>query len=67
MEKESQKYQKMLEDVENIISDIGDGNVELDEIVEKIERGYELIKTMRKRLDETKLKVDKLREEHTED
>ena len=64
--KDSQTYQKMLEEVEDIVKDVGDGNVDLDEMVKKIEHGYGLIKTMRSRLDETREKIDKLRDQYSE-
>ena len=63
--RDSKSYQAMLEEVEAIVRDIGDGEVDLDVMVEKIEHGYGLIKTMRERLDKTREKVEKLREEFT--
>ena len=59
--KESVTYKKMLEDVESIITEISSPQVDLDLLVKKIESGYDLIKKMRTRLDETKDKVEKLR------
>ena len=64
-DQESKTYQAMLDEVETIVRDIGDGEVDLDAMVEKIEHGYGLIKTMRERLDKTREKVEKLREEFT--
>ena len=61
---ESQNYQKMLEETEAIVREIGVGKMDLDLMVEKIERGYTLIKGMRHRLDETKTKIEKLRAAH---
>lgn len=57
---ESMKYQEMLSDVENIIGDISSDHVDLDIMVEKVEKGYHLIKEMKKRLDDTKMKISKL-------
>ena len=59
--KESETYKKMLGEVEAIITDISSPQLDLDLLVEKIESGYELIKKMRTRLDETKDKVEKPR------
>ena len=59
--KESATYKKMLDDVELIISEINSPQLDLDLLVSKIETGYDLIKKMRSRLDETKSKVEKLR------
>jgi len=64
---DSQNYQKMLEEAEAIVQDIGSGKMDLDQMVSKIERGYILIKDMRHRLDETKLKIEKLREAHAKE
>lgn len=59
--KESQTYQTMLTELDDIVRQVGQGQLDLDEIVTKIEHGYKLIATMRERLDTTKAKVEKLR------
>jgi len=64
---DSQNYQKMLKEAKAIVQDIGSGKMDLDQMVSKIERGYILIKDMRHRLDETKLKIEKLREAHAKE
>ena len=51
----------MLGEVEAIVRDVAAPEVDLDEMVSKIERGYHLIKAMRTRLDTTKQKVEQLR------
>lgn len=61
--KDSESYGKMLQDVETIVREVGSPDLDLDAMVSKIEEGYGLIKTMRTRLDETKQKVDQLRNE----
>ena len=61
---ESQTYQSMLESVEKIVSDISSEKLELDHVVKEVEKGYELIRKMRSRLDETKQKIDHLRLEY---
>lgn len=58
---ESQTYQAMLSDLDEIVRNVGQGNLDLDEIVGKIEHGYKLIATMRSRLDATKSQVEKMR------
>lgn len=58
---ESQTYQTMLTELDDIVRQVGQGQLDLDEIVSKIEHGYKLISTMRERLDTTKAKVEKLR------
>jgi exodeoxyribonuclease VII small subunit len=58
---ESQSYQAMLSELDEIVRNVGQGQLDLDEIVSKIEHGYKLISTMRERLDATKSRVEKLR------
>ena len=58
---ESVTYKAMLGEVEAIVRDVAAPEVDLDEMVSKIERGYHLIKAMRTRLDTTKQKVEQLR------
>ena len=43
MSQESKNYGQMLENVEEIITEISNPNVDLDKLVEKVELGYELI------------------------
>ena len=57
---ESGTYQKMLADVEQITREISTDQVDLDQLVGKIEQGYALINKMRERLDQTKEKLEKL-------
>lgn len=58
---ESQTYQKMLEEVEKIIHDVGGQGLDLDQVVAKVERGFQLIQDMRSRLDHTKMQVEQIR------
>ncbi len=64
MTKESQTYQSMLQEVEQIVDKVGDQSLDLDAMVSEVEKGYQLIKKMRSRLDETKGKIEKLRLEY---
>lgn len=61
MTNEANTYRQMLEEVEGICRDVASPELDLDEMVQKIEKGYGLIKAMRARLDETKTKVEQLR------
>lgn len=65
-EKESQSYQKMFQEVENIVREINAPDVDLDNMVEQVERGYALISKMRERLQQTKLKIDELQQKYEE-
>ncbi|SMF21756.1 exodeoxyribonuclease VII small subunit [Pseudobacteriovorax antillogorgiicola] len=58
--KESLKYQTMLEEVEGIVKEMSSPDLDLDQMVNKVERGYELIQLMRDRLQQTKAKVEDL-------
>ena len=50
----------MLNEVELITKQIGADQIDLDQLVDKIEQGYTLIKKMRGRLEQTKQKLEKL-------
>jgi exodeoxyribonuclease VII small subunit len=58
---ESATYKGMLSEVENLVKEVGQPDLDLDDMVTKIERGYNLIKAMRTRLETTKQKVEQLR------
>ncbi|MCX6129883.1 MAG: exodeoxyribonuclease VII small subunit [Proteobacteria bacterium] len=64
--KESQTYQNMLTEVENLVREISASDLDLDAMVQKVERGYELIRTMKLRLEETKTRIDLLHERFDE-
>ena len=64
MSKESKNYGEMLENVEEIISEISNPNVDLDKLVEKVELGYELIGKMKDRLSEKKEKIEQLHKKY---
>ena len=57
---DSTKYSKMLEEVDAIAASIEDGEVDLDQLVTKIERGYTLIESMKERLDSTETRIEEI-------
>ncbi len=63
---ESQSYQKMLQEMEDILQQMNTPNLDLDQMVAKVERGYELIQSMRERLDRTKDKIELLHRKYDE-
>lgn len=58
---ESKTYGMMLEEVETICRDVADARIDLDVMVAKVEQGYKLIKAMRTRLADTRVKIEELR------
>jgi exodeoxyribonuclease VII small subunit len=58
---ESATYKAMLGEVETLVREVAQPDLDLDDMVNKIERGYNLIKAMRARLEHTKQKVEQLR------
>jgi exodeoxyribonuclease VII small subunit len=58
---ESATYKAMLTEVEAIVREVAAPEVDLDDMVSKVERGYHLIKAMRTRLGTTKQQVEQLR------
>ena len=58
---ESRAYQSMLGELDEIVRAVGQGQLDLDDVVGKIDHGYKLIATMRERLDATKARVERLR------
>ena len=61
---ESVRYQTMLEEVEGIVKQMSSPDLDLDQMVTKVERGYELIQAMRDRLNQTKEKIDQLQQKY---
>ncbi|MFA4991988.1 MAG: exodeoxyribonuclease VII small subunit [Candidatus Omnitrophota bacterium] len=55
-----QKFEDMMKKLEEIVSDLESGDMPLDESLKKYEEGMGLIKICRKRLEETKRKVEVL-------
>lgn len=66
-ENESVSFQKMVTDVENIITKISSNGASLDEVLEKTEEGYKLLASMRGRLKDAKNKIEQLKAEYEPD
>lgn len=58
--RESQTYQGMINKVEEIIQNISAEDCDLDTMVEKVEEGYILIKSLKERINTTRDKIEKL-------
>lgn len=52
------KFEEMMEKLESIMRDLESGQMPLDESLERYEEGVKLLRLCRKRLDETKRKVE---------
>lgn len=61
---ESQSFQKMVTEVESIITQISSNHIDLDEVLEKTEQGYKLLSSMRERLKEAKDKIEQLKTDY---
>ena len=61
--KESASYEEMLNRVETIVTEVGGDDLPLDHVVQHVEEAYGLITKMRERLDDSKAKVEALREQ----
>ncbi len=59
--KESRRYREMMEEVEAIVRDLGQNKQDLDDVTSKVQRGFEIIKSMKERLEQTRMQVEKLR------
>jgi len=58
---ESTTYKAMLDDLEKIVRDVQTDGLDLDALVQQVERGYGLIKDLRARLDQTRDRLETLR------
>ncbi len=52
------KFEEMMEKLESIMRDLESGQMPLDKSLERYEEGVKLLRLCRKRLDETKRKVE---------
>lgn len=66
MENDSTTYTQTLKEVEKLVSDVSSGNLDLDTMVLKVEKGFQLIANLRQKLDDTKLKIETLKEKFIE-
>ena len=55
-----QTYNNMLKKVETITTEIAKENIDLDELINKIEEGYKLLDNMKERLTEAKMIIEKI-------
>ena len=60
---ESKAYSQMLSEVEGILTSLDQKDLDLDHMVEQVEKGYKLISSMKLRLEQTRKKVETLQVE----
>ena len=65
-ENESQTYSKMQKQLEKIVDEINVSDVDLDQLIKRVETGYELINQMRNRLDQSKKKIEELHDKNAD-
>lgn len=58
--KESVTYSAMLQEVEKIVQEVSSPQIDLDDMVTFVERGYSLIQSMQTRLNQTKERIEEL-------
>ena len=62
-----QKYTEAFEDLQEIVSDMEDGNISVDELAEKVKRATVLIRVCKAKLSATEGDVQKILKELEED
>jgi exodeoxyribonuclease VII small subunit len=60
MSKKAQSFEKSMESLEEIVSDMEAGKLSLDAMIERFEEGQKLIKFCTGKLDEVERKIEKL-------
>ena len=61
---ESQTFNKMVARIESIIGNISKENIDLDEVLSQTEEGYKILKSMKLKLEDAKLKIEQLKKEY---
>lgn len=64
-EQDSRKYRDMLLEVESIVKDLSLNKQDLDDVTIKVKQGFDLVKAMKLRLEETRMQVERMQVEQT--
>lgn len=67
MSKEKSKtisFESALEELEKLIAQMESGDVPLDDLIDKYEKGSELLKICQKKLGDAELRIEKIREKN---
>mgnify|MGYP001258495986 FL=1 len=57
---EKMSFEKAMEELESIVSDLENGSIELEESIEKYQRGIQLKKHCDQKLKEANMKIDQI-------
>lgn len=60
---EEMPFEEAIEELEGIVEDLEDGELPLEDAMERFERGLGLVKTCRSKLEQAELKVEELLED----
>lgn len=63
-ENKSHTFNNMVTKIENIIAEISSNRIDLDDVLEKTEEGYKLLKSMKHKLEDAKSKIEQLKNEY---
>lgn len=61
------KYQEAFEELQQIVTDIEEGEISVDQLSEKVKRAAQLIKTCKTKLTQTEANVDQILKELEEE
>ena len=61
-EKKEPSFEEALEQLENLVNSMEDGDIPLTDLVEKFEEGTKLLKSCEKSLKKAELKIEKLKD-----
>ena len=60
--KNEKSYEDMLEEVELLMEELQMGEIGLDKVISKVERGFAILTDLRDRLDKMSLKINQIKE-----
>ncbi len=63
-EENSISYEAMLHEVETLVSQMNQNEISLDDLVGKVEHGFQLIKQMHARLARAKMQVEEIKQSY---
>lgn len=58
-----QNFERMLAEVEDIVTALKSGELELDQVVSKVERAFAILKKLKTRLQKAELKITNIKDQ----